>query len=128
MKILRVTAPVLTVASESLAATITFYERALGEAARARFRNPAGTLDLVLIGTMLIIGGSPAALATRSELKATFIVDSLDEWVAEVTRHGAEIIEPPTPGPMSDVGPVGTFMFVRHPDGQLFEYFQPRGD
>jgi catechol 2,3-dioxygenase-like lactoylglutathione lyase family enzyme len=128
MKILRVTAPVLTVATEHLAATIAFYERALGEAARAHFRNPAGTLDLVLIGAMLIIAGSPAVLATRSELKATFIVDSLDEWIAEVTRQGAVIIEGPTPGPISDAGPVGSFMFVRHPDGHLFEYFQPKRD
>jgi catechol 2,3-dioxygenase-like lactoylglutathione lyase family enzyme len=127
MKILRVTAPVLTVTTEHLAETVVFYERALGEAARARFRNPAGTLELILIGSMLIVGGSPAALATRSELKATLIVDSLDEWLAEVTRRGAVIIEGPMPGPISDAGPVGSFMFVRHPDGHLFEYFQPKG-
>lgn len=128
MKILRVTAPVITVATERLAATVAFYERALGEAVRARFRNPSGTLDLVLVGAMLVIGGSPAALATRSELKATFIVDSLDEWLAEVTRHGGMIVEGPMSGPISDAGPVGSFMFVRHPDGHLFEYFQPGGD
>ena len=128
MKILRVTAPVLTVTTEHLAATVAFYEKALGEAARARLRNPAGTLDLVLIGSMLIIGGSPAAIATRSELKATFIVDSLDEWLVEVTRRGAVIMEGPTSGPISDAGPVGSFMFVRHPDGHLFEYFQLKGD
>jgi hypothetical protein len=125
MKILRITAPVLTVASECLAATVAFYELALGETARARFRNPSGTLDLVLIGSMLVIGGAPDVLATRSDLKATFIVDSLDEWQAEVIRKGATIIEGPAPGPMSDSGPVGSFMFVRQPDGQLFEYFQP---
>lgn len=125
MKILRVTAPVLTVATEALAATVAFYERTLGETARARLRNPSGSLDLVLIGPMLIIGGTPAALAARRELKATFIVDSLHEWRAELARQGAVIVEGPMPGPMSDRGPVGSFMFVRHPDGQLFEYFQP---
>jgi catechol 2,3-dioxygenase-like lactoylglutathione lyase family enzyme len=128
MKILRVTSPVLTVAGEDLAATVAFYERALGETVRARLRNPTGTLDLALIGSMLIIAGSPAALATRSELKATFIVDSLEEWLAEITRHGGVVIEGPMPGPMSDAGPVGSFMFVRHPDGHLFEYFQPKHD
>ncbi len=127
MKILRVTAPVITVATERLAATVAFYERILGETARARFRNPSGTLDLVLVGAMLVIGGSPAALATRIELKATFIVDSLDQWHAEVTRHGGVVIEGPAPGPMSDAGPVGSFMFVQHPDGHVFEYFQPGG-
>jgi catechol 2,3-dioxygenase-like lactoylglutathione lyase family enzyme len=128
MKILRVTAPVLTVMTEDLAAIVAFYEQALGEAARARLRNPTGTLDLVLIGSMLIIAGSPAAIATRNGLKATFIVDSLSEWLAEVTRRGSVIIEGPTPGPMSNAGPVGSFMFIRHPDGHLFEYFQPKGD
>jgi catechol 2,3-dioxygenase-like lactoylglutathione lyase family enzyme len=127
MKILRITAPVLTVATERLASTVAFYEQTLGETVRARFRNPMGSLDLVLIGSMLLIAGSPAARATRSELKATLIVDSLEEWVAEVTRQGALIVEGPAPGPMSDAGPVGSFMLVRHPDGHLFEYFQPKG-
>ena len=126
MKILRVTAPVLTVTTEYLAAAVAFYERSLGETVRARLRNPAGSLDLVLIGSMLLVGGSAAALAARRELKATFIVDSLEEWLAELTRKGAVIVERPTPGPMSDAGPVGSFMFVRHPDGHLFEYFQPK--
>lgn len=126
MKILRVTAPVLTVTTEYLAAAVAFYERSLGETVRARLRNPAGSLDLVLIGSMLLVGGSAAALAARRELKATFIVDLLEEWLAELTRKGAVIVERPTPGPMSDAGPVGSFMFVRHPDGHLFEYFQPK--
>lgn len=102
------------------------YERSLGETVRARFRNPAGSLDLVMIGSMLLIGGSAAALTARRALEATFIVNSLDEWQAELTRRGAAILEGPTPGPMSDHGPVGSFMFVRHPDGHLFEYFQPK--
>jgi hypothetical protein len=44
---------------------------------RVRFKNPASALELVLVGSMLVIGGCSEAIATRKELKATFIVDSL---------------------------------------------------
>lgn len=125
MRVLRVTAPVVPVLSANLEAAVAFYERLLGERARARFKNPAGTLDIVPIGSMLMIAGGPAALASRRELKATLIVDSLDHWRSEVERRGASIIEPPARGPVSPLGPIGGFMFVRHPDGALFEYFQP---
>ena len=127
MKILRTTSPVVTVTTENLQATIELYEKLLGEKVRVRFKNPAGTLDLVLVGSMLVIGGSSEAIAARKELKATFIVDSLAEWHAEILAVGGTILETPAPGPMSVAGPVGNFMFVRHPDGSLFEYFQPKG-
>jgi hypothetical protein len=74
---------------------------------------------------MLIIAGSPHAPAARRELAATFVVDSLDEWRGGMDRIGATVVEEPTPGPYDDSCPVGRFMFVRHPDGRLFEYFQP---
>jgi len=125
MKVLRVTAPVVPVSSASLEAAVAFYERLLGERARARFKNPTATLDLVLVGSLLVIAGDPDALASRQELKATLIVDSLDQWRSEIERRGASIIEPPARGPLSPLGPIGAFMFVRHPDGALFEYFQP---
>ncbi len=125
MKITRTTAPVLIVAKEQFEETIDFYERLLGENMRARLKNPTGKLDLALIGSMLLIGGAPEDLAGRRELKATFVVDSLDEWHDEMGRISAEVVEAPTPGPMSSSGAIGRFMFVRHPDGNLFEYFQP---
>ncbi len=125
MKILRVTAPVVTVEADDAPSTVMFYETLLGEAVRARFRNPKGDLDLVLIGSMLVIAGTPAALQPRRDLKATFVVDFLDEWRIEMDRIGAAVVEEPAAGPFSTEGPVGRFMFVRHPDGHLFEYFQP---
>lgn len=125
MKILRMTAPVVTAESSQLDATVAFYEGLLGERSRARLRNPAGTLDLVLIGSALVIGGSIEALASRRDLKATLIVDSLEEWKSELTRLGAAVIEEPTSGPISSAGAIGRYMFVRHPDGSVFEYFQP---
>jgi hypothetical protein len=72
MRILRTTAPVILVTTEQLEESIAFYERLLGEQSRARFKNPAGTLDLVLVGSLLLIGGSEAALEARKAMKATF--------------------------------------------------------
>jgi catechol 2,3-dioxygenase-like lactoylglutathione lyase family enzyme len=125
MQILRTTAPVVTVETAEAEATVSFYEQLFGQPVRARLRNPAGTLDLVLVGSMLVIAGDSEALAARRDLQATFVVDSLDEWRVEMDRIGATVVEEPTPGPYSAAGPIGRFMFVRHPDGHLFEYFQP---
>ena len=74
---------------------------------------------------MFVIAGDPDALASRLELKATLIVDSLGQWREEIERWGATIVEPPARGPISTSGPLGAFMFARHPDGALFEYFEP---
>ena len=125
MRIVRVTSPVVPVSSADLEAAVAFYERLLGAPARARFKNPAGTLDIVPIGSMLVIAGDPDALASRLELKATLMVHSLGQWREEIERWGATIVEPPARGPISTSGAVGAFMFVRHPDGALFEYFEP---
>src|SRR5262249_13472638 len=121
MKIARITAPVLTVDQERFEDTIGFYQRLLGEEVRARLKNPTGRLDFALVGSMLVIGGAPEDLASRRDLKATFVVDSLDQWRDQMGRIGAEIVEGPAPGPMSAGRAVGRFMFVRHPDGSLFE-------
>ena len=125
MKIMRVTAPVVTVAKERFEETIGFYERLLDQKVQLRLKNSTGKFDLALLGPMLLIGGAGEDLVARRDLKATFIVDSLEEWRAEMGRIGAVVLEEPAPGPMSPDGPVGRFMFVRHPDGNLFEYFQP---
>jgi hypothetical protein len=126
VKVARLTSPIVTVDGKDLEASVMFYEKLLGEPARARLRNPSGTLDLVLIGQMLLIGGDAHALASRERLKGTLIVDSLDDWRDEVTRTGALVLEEPSPGPMTLQGqPIGTFMVVQHLDGHIFEYFQP---
>jgi catechol 2,3-dioxygenase-like lactoylglutathione lyase family enzyme len=126
MKILHTATPVVMVSAEALDETVEFYEVLLGKRARARFQNPAHSLELVLLGSMLLIGGSEAALESRRGLKAAFIVDSLADWQQELLASGASIVEGPTAGPMLGPAPLGAFMFVRHPDGSLFEYFQPR--
>jgi hypothetical protein len=125
MKILRTTSPVVTVVSAHWEETVAFYERLTGEACRARLKNAAGTLDLALVGTTLVIGGDEAALASRRQMKATYIIDSLNEWREALVTQGVAIVEEPARGPMRDGNPLGTFMFVRHADGGLFEYFEP---
>jgi hypothetical protein len=124
MRIFRTTAPVILVTTEQLEESVAFYERLFGQQSRARFKNPAGTLDLVLVGSLLLIGGSETALEARKAMKAAFVVDSLSEWQEALRHRGAVIVEEPKPGPIGKQGPVGTYMFVKHPGGTLFEYIQ----
>src|SRR5262245_29218340 len=100
MKILRINIPII-VTAEVFAEAVAFYERLLGESVRARLKNPTGKLDLAIVGSLVIIGGAPDAIATRRDLRATLVVDSLDEWQAEMLRVGGTIVEAPAPGPMS---------------------------
>jgi hypothetical protein len=128
MKILRTTAPIILSPAKRLPATVAFYEQLLGERVRGRFRNPSGTLEIVLIGPIMLIGGSEEALESRREMKATFIVDSLADCRAWLEMCGAAVVEEPMPGPIGSDGPLGTFMFVRHPNGELVEYLEVRSE
>jgi hypothetical protein len=125
MKIIRAVAPVVTVLPEAAAQTTAFYEKLLGQTAHPRLSNPAGTLSLTVIGGMLIIAGEAKALATRTALKATMVVECLEDAHRELLEHGCVVLEAIAAGPMADGKPLGRFMFVRHPDGALFEYFEP---
>jgi hypothetical protein len=125
MKVLRITAPVVSVVSEQAADTIAFYEKLYRQQARARLTNPTGSLDLTLVGPILIIAGSPAAIASRRDLKATLIVDDLDDSRQFLLAHNCSLIEDVTEGPMAVGVPIGRFLFARHPDGSMVEYFEP---
>jgi hypothetical protein len=125
MNVIRTTAPVVTVPSEEAADTIKLYEQLYRQQARAQLKNPAGTLDLTLIGPMLVIAGAPAALAPRRDLKATLVVGNLDDSRRFLLAHDCTLIEDIAEGPMAAGVPIGRFLFARHPDGSLVEYFEP---
>lgn len=124
MRITRTNGPVVLVDRDHLETTASFYSALLAEPVRGRFRNPAAHLDIVVVGSAIIIGGTDAALEARRGMAATFVVDSVEEWRQRLVDMGATVVEPPGPGPFVDDRPIGTFMFVRHPDGGLYEYFE----
>jgi hypothetical protein len=127
LQILRTVSPVITVVTDALADAVTFYEALYGEPTRQTLSNPAGTLKLSLVGPALIISGTADALLSRRDLKATLVVASLDACRAELVDSGVTIVEDVSAGPFKGPEAVGRFLFARHPDGNLFEYFQPAG-
>ncbi|MFE0463139.1 VOC family protein [Kitasatospora sp. NPDC058965] len=87
-----------------------------GEQPGLRF--PYRDLELAGIGGLLLIAGTPEALAPYRETHATAVVDSLDEVLALVAREGGTI----TDGP-NDV-PTGRNLTVDHPGGARIEYVE----
>lgn len=57
-----------------------------------RFAYPELELELAMVGHFLILVGSEEALAPFRETKATFRVDSLEEFRSYLTKNGARII------------------------------------
>lgn len=96
--------------------TIAFYEQLLGESCAARFPIPALGIEIAAVGAMHIVAGEEGKLLPFREVRAAYFVDSVAEFKAELERLGAQIVQPPEPGPF------GMFMLVKHPDGNTVEY------
>ena len=97
---------------------LVFYESLTGLQTDLRFAYPELELELASVGHFLILAGSEEALAPFRETKATFRVDSLEEFRSYLTKSGARIIRG-----VKRV-PTGSNMTVQHPDGSRFEYVQ----
>lgn len=117
MKILRTLTRVYT---NNLDETLHFYEDLTGSAVAQRLAMPAIGLELAQVQDILILAGSDASLQTFRPTQATVLVDSLEEYHAFLTTHGATIVRPP-----QNV-PTGMNMTVRHPDGAIIEYVEHR--
>lgn len=66
----------------------------------------------------MFIAGPPEALKPFEGTKATFVVDSVDEFLTYLKIKGVKfIIEPKQ-------APTGKNMTVQHPDGTIIEYVE----
>ena len=99
---------------------VRFYVSLLGEEPQLRFTYQLYGLELVQVGTMLLIGGSSESIEPFARTKATFLVECLDEFATGLPTMGAEILEG-----IREV-PTGRNMLVRHPDGAIVEYVEHR--
>ena len=97
---------------------LEFYEKLLDTSAAMRFEIPEIGLELAQIGDILLIAGSEEALKPFRSTRATFLVDSLDEFRAFLEEKGAEIIRGPAKVP------TGRNMTLKHPDGSVIEYVE----
>jgi hypothetical protein len=98
-------------------ATVQYYEELFDTPSPLRFRYAAGGLDIATVGTVVVIGGRPADLtaAVRQDLVA--MVDSLDER-RRTLPVGTTVLQEP-----AEI-PTGHNMYVRNPDGTLFEFVE----
>ncbi len=97
---------------------IAFYENLFNEKCNLRFMYSEARLELAGVGSILLIAGSEEALQQFKNTKATFIVDSLNDFKEELIKHGAVILQEPRKVP------TGVNMRIKHPDGAIIEYVE----
>lgn len=115
MKVLSITVPIFTTEFESAVAS---YVALTGEPVQRKFEVPAKGLSIAKIGSLLIVGGSEEALTPLRQIRATFSVDSLDDYESHLRVNGAVVLQPPT------ATPTGRNMIARGADGVVFEYVE----
>jgi predicted enzyme related to lactoylglutathione lyase len=112
MKVVSTSVPVPTVNIES---AIARYQALLGVEVKARFVIPERRLTVALLRDVTLIGGAERDLAPLREVRATFMVDSLEEFEAHLRDSGATILQRPTPTP------AGRTVVVRDVEGVVLE-------
>lgn len=101
-----------------LDSVLPFYEQLYGVNAEFRFKNPHMNIELAPVGDILLVAGSPESLKPVENVKATFIVDALDEFVHHFHKIGVKFIREP------QQVPTGKNMTVQHKDGTIIEYVE----
>lgn len=102
----------------ALEGSIDFYEQLFGEKCELRFTYPEHELELAMIGSILLVAGSPDHLQAFTDTKVTLLVDSIEEFLGYLTLNGSTILEYPKSVP------TGKNMRVKHPDGLIAEYVE----
>ena len=103
-------------------AAICFYEGLLQEKCSSRFDYPQMKLEIARVRDILLIGGSDEALKPFMNTKATFLVDSVEEFKEFLLKNDATIIRD-----IQQV-PTGFNMTVQHKDGIIIEYVEHKNN
>lgn len=117
MKILNVLIRIF-INQEELDATIAFYEKIFCSKCSLRFKYPEVGLELAQVESILLIAGTENARRPFQTTKATFLVDSVNDFRDQLISNNATILEQP-----KNV-PTGKKMRVQHPDGTIVEYVE----
>ena len=97
---------------------INFYEELFNIKCVLRFRYQEVNLELAQVENILLLCGPEASLNLFRDTKATFLVDSINEYRDYLLERGATIIRD-----LKKV-PSGKNMTVKHPDGVVIEYVE----
>lgn len=98
--------------------TLAFYEKLFGHKCDMRFNYKEMNIELAQIEDILILGGNEEDLDPFKMTRATFLVDSVDDFKQFLLENDAEIIRD------IRIVPTGKNMTVKHPDGIVVEYVQ----
>jgi len=99
---------------------VNFYENIFDTKTSMRFSISQINLELAQVGDVLIIAGTEDALKPFIDTRATFLVDSVNDFRKYLNQNGAIIIREP-----KEV-PTGINMTVKHADGSIIEYVEHR--
>ncbi|MCD8031555.1 MAG: VOC family protein [Bacteroides sp.] len=98
--------------------SIQLYENLLSTKCSLRFQYEETGLEIAQVGNVLILAGSEEALKPFRETKATFIVNSIEEFKNYLIEKGSVMIRD-----IKEV-PTGKNMTVKHCDGTMIEYVE----
>jgi len=115
MKVIGITIPIFTTEFET---AVKSYETLMGESTQRKFEVSSKGISVAKIGNVLIIGGSEETLTPLRQIRAIFVVDSIDDYDAYLRANSATILQPPTPTP------TGRNMIAKGADGMVFEYVE----
>jgi predicted enzyme related to lactoylglutathione lyase len=116
MKVLSTSVPIFT---RDIEAAIERYEALTRETVRERFEVPEQGIEIAILGSLTIIAGPEKHIGALKNLRATFIVDSLNEYAAHLRSTGATMLQGPSRTP------AGTNLIVRDVEGVVFEFVEP---
>jgi predicted enzyme related to lactoylglutathione lyase len=116
MKVLSTSVPIFT---RDIEAAIERYEALTRETVRERFEVHEQGIEIAILGSLTIIAGPEKHIGALKNLRATFIVDSLNEYAAHLRSTGATMLQGPSPTP------AGTNLIVRDVEGVVFEFVEP---
>jgi len=115
MKVIGISLPIFTTEFEP---AVKYYVALMGEPIQRKFEIPSKGITVAKIGNILVIGGSEDALIPLKQIRATFTVDSIDEYETYLRENSAIILQSTTPTP------VGRNMIAKGSDGLVFEYVE----
>src|SRR5204863_88799 len=101
---------------EQLEAAVRFYEELTSEKCGLRYEHPQDGIRAAVVAGVHVVAGAEAGLYDYPDIRATYLVDHVEQFIDPLLRLGAEIIEEPRHAPQ------GHSMVVRHPDGLTVEY------
>ncbi len=115
MKVLGITVPIFTTDFEM---SVKAYEALMGVSTQKKFDIASIGISVAKIGSILIIGGSEETLTQLKQIRATFVVDSIEDYYSYLVGGNATILQPPTSTP------TGQNMIAKGKDGVVFEYVE----